>query len=110
MNFLMRLKNNILSSPKKKTEPVEKRLYIIDVLSSHRVRYVVECTEGELDNIVSFNNTDDLIEFSQEHLGDNLVSYHPIKNKDQYLKIFDENNDYLKEWDVEQKFRIINRK
>lgn len=89
----------------------EKMLYVVDVLSTHRCRYVVECTEKQLDALVSFDeNTVELVEFSQEHLGDKIVSYHSLKDKDHYLKVFDNDNDYLKTWTEEQKFGLINRK
>ena len=110
MNFFLKL----FSSPKKKLAEPEKRLYVIDVLCTHRIRYVIESTEDELHNVVTFNNTDELTEFSQEHLGDNIVSYRRIdginNGKDSYLKLFDQNNDYLKSWTPEQKYNLINRK
>jgi hypothetical protein len=107
----LRIKNYFLfRSPEVQPEVVEKELYIIDVLSTHRIRYVVECCEATLDNLVSVQGVDDLTEFSQEYLGDKIVSYHTIKGKEEYLKIFDEDNDYLKQWTEEQKLGFINRK
>ena len=45
---------------------------------------------------------------SQEHMGEIVTSHREITEKE-YLKIFDEDNDYLKDWTPEQKFNRIHR-
>lgn len=97
-----------------KKKPVEvkenpKKLYVVDVLSSHRIRYVFECEEKELEGIL-MEETEDWVEFSQEFLGDKVVSYHTIKDEEQYLKMFNTENDYAHNWSEELKLKSINRR
>ena len=47
-------------------------------------------------------------EMSQEWLGEIPVSHREI-TEDEYLKIFDKDNEYLKDWDKEQKLNMIHR-
>jgi hypothetical protein len=72
------------------------------------MRYVVEVPEGKKEwalDTVTMNEAD---EFSQEHLGETIVSHRVITNEE-YLKIFDEDNAYLKDWEEESKFRYVHR-
>lgn len=86
-----------------------KKLYIIDTVATHKVRYVVECEEGKVEEIVA-KKLNELSEFSQEFLGDNIVGYYLLKDEEHYLQTFDHNNDYLKTMEKEQKLSFINRK
>jgi hypothetical protein len=43
-------------------------------------------------------------EFSQEHLGETIVS-HRVVSKDEALTICDKDNDYTKSWDNETKIK-----
>jgi hypothetical protein len=45
---------------------------------------------------------------SQEHMGEFTISHREI-TEEEYLKIFDEDNDYLKDWTDEQKKQFIHR-
>jgi len=87
-----------------------KKLFLIDTISQHRLRYVVEAEniEHALDEIVCRENDPDFKEFSQVHLGLTIVSNRTISHID-YLSIFDEDNDYLKSWDDEKKMSFINK-
>jgi len=101
------------AKPKVEPEPVKKQLYAIDVITTHKSRFVVECEEKKLDDVlieIPALSTLEYEEFSQEHLGDTVVSFFPIEGNDHYLKLFDNENDYLKKWPVEQKLNLINRK
>ena len=87
-----------------------KKLVMVDVLTSYRMRYAVEVEDDidhALDEVVCNIQNTEFIEFSQKHLGDTIISHREI-NKDEYLKMFDEDNDYLKEWTEQHKFDWIN--
>ena len=88
-----------------------KKLVLVDTISQHRVRYVVEVEdnlEHALDEVVCReHDIDEFKEFSQTHLGSVIVSHREISG-DEYLKIFNEDNDYLSEWPEGQKKRFIN--
>jgi type IV secretory pathway TrbF-like protein len=81
--------------------------YLVEAISQHLMRYVIECKEaGHAADTVVCNEPEQ--EFSQMHLGEVITSVREISN-DEYLKIFDEDNDYLKSWDDEKKFSLIHK-
>jgi hypothetical protein len=57
---------------------------------------VVSCTGGKTK----------LEEFSQQHIAEDIFS-HRIVSEEEYLRVFDETNDYLKAWTPEQKKKYI---
>jgi len=81
--------------------------YLVETLSIYRMRYVVEADEAThaTDEVV-MNNIDD--EFSQKHLDEIVSSVREIDDKE-YLRLFNEDNDYLMSWNDEQKFKFIHR-
>lgn len=83
----------------------ETKWVMVDTISQFRMRYLVEIPADApkawaLDTVVC----EEALEFSQEHLGETIVS-HRIVNKEEALKQFDEDNDYLKDWDEDLKIR-----
>jgi len=84
-----------------------KKLVLVDAISSYRMRYVVEVEEvleHALDTVVMEEAT----EFSQLHIGEQISSYREI-TEEEYVKIFDADNNYLKNWDNEKKFNFITK-
>lgn len=77
---------------------------LVDAIQTFRSRYMVQVPadkpEWALDTVVS----QDAKEFSQEYLGETIVS-HRVISQDDALKQFDEDNHYLKEWSEEQKLK-----
>ena len=61
-----------------------------------------------LDEYVMQESTTDLKEFSQLHLEPTVIMSHREITKEEYLKIFNEDNDYLSKWDDEKKMSFIN--
>lgn len=87
---------------------MEKELVLVECVSTFRMRYVVEVPAGKKEwalDTVAMNEAEEL---SQEHLGEQIVS-HRVIDEAEYLRVFNEDNDYLKSWDDEQKLRYINR-
>lgn len=88
-----------------------KKLVLVDTISQHRIRYVVEVEDDidhALDEVVMNDYNSEFKEFSQEHLGQVIVSHRDI-TEEEYLNIFDQDNDYLKSWTPEQKLNFINK-
>jgi hypothetical protein len=88
-----------------------KKLVMVDVLSQYRMRYVVEVGDDvshALDEVTMRLNDIDFQEFSQLHLGETIISHKEIDKAD-YLRMFDEDNDYLKEWTEEEKLKFVNK-
>jgi hypothetical protein len=88
------------------------KIVMVDTISSFRIRYAIRLEDNDpayyaLDTVVcEEHNPDKLKEFSQEHLGYH-ISNHRVIDEEEYLRIFDEDNDYLKEWSREQKLNLI---
>jgi hypothetical protein len=87
-----------------------KKLVMVETISQHRVRYVVEVEdelEHALDEVVCREHDIEFKEFSQMHLGNIIVSHRQI-SEDEYIKIFNEDNDYLGSWSDDDKKKLIN--
>ena len=87
---------------------MEKELVVVECVSTFRMRYVLEVPKGKAEWALDTVACNEAEEFSQEHLDEQIVS-HRVIDEAEYIRIFDEDNDYLKEWTPEQKFRMINR-
>jgi hypothetical protein len=88
-----------------------KKLVMLEALSQYRMRYVFEVEDDidhALDEYVMIESTTDLKEFSQLHLEPSVILSHREITKEEYLNIFNEDNDYLKSWDDEKKMSFIN--
>ena len=82
--------------------------YLVETVSIFRMRYVVEAENADhAKDEVTMNNDGNLHEFSQLHLDEIISSTREI-DRDEYLRQFDEDNDYLQEWDDEQKLAWVN--
>ena len=89
---------------------MEKKLYMGETVSIFRHRYVVEAREAEhaADEVVMGLGRDssDFNEFSQKHVDELITSTREI-SVEEYLKVFDEDNDYLSSWSIPQKMQYI---
>lgn len=89
---------------------MEKKLYMVETVSIFRHRYVVEAREAEhaSDEVIMGigRSSSDFQEFSQKHIDELITSTREI-NAEEYLKEFDADNDYLKEWSIPQKMQYI---
>lgn len=80
--------------------------YLVETISVHRIRYVVECWNvNDAKDTVTMEEVD---EFSQMHIDEMITSAREIDDAE-YLRIFDEDNDYLREWSDEQKFKYVHK-
>ena len=80
------------------------KLFLVDAVSSYRTSYVVRCeSEEHAKDAVAMEGA---TEFSQEWLGEQISRVTEI-TEDDYLVLFDRENDYLKEWDIEKKKSLI---
>ena len=89
------------------------QLVLVETVSMFRMRYVVEVPVGTDD----FNNDKSLWaldtvtmneaeEFSQEHLGETIVS-HRVVSKKEALALCDIDNDYIKSWSKDKKIETF---
>jgi hypothetical protein len=82
--------------------------YLVETVSVFRMRYVVEAeNESHARDEVTMSVGDDFKEFSQLHLDEMISSTREI-DQAEYLRMFDEDNVYLKDWDEDQKLDFVN--
>ena len=87
---------------------MQKELVLVECISTFRMRYVVEVPAGKKEWALDTVTMNEAEELSQEHLGEQIVS-HRVISEEEYLRVFDEDNDYLRSWDTAQKMRLIHR-
>ena len=88
-----------------------KKLYLVETVSMFRMRYVIEANEEShaLDEVtIHATGGEEIVEFSQKHLDEVIVSSQEISDK-KYMKLFDEYNHYLSRWPDEEKRKYINK-
>jgi hypothetical protein len=86
------------------------KLVMVETVSQFFHRYVIElpddynniCAEG----LVAASNAE---EMSQRHIGESILSSREI-TEDEYMTMFDKDNDYLINWTDDQKKSLINVK
>lgn len=80
--------------------------YLVETVSMFRMRYVIEALEDTHACDTVIMNDGDVEEFSQVHLDEIITSTREIDDAE-YLRLFDQDNDYLKDWDDSLKFRRV---
>lgn len=82
--------------------------YLVETVSVFRMRYVIEAKNVSDAKDEVTMNVGELAEFSQLHIDEMITSARQIDKKE-YLRLFDEDNEYLKAWSKEQKLNWINK-
>jgi hypothetical protein len=92
-----------------KKENKDTDIYIVETISSHHLKYAIRAKSAEdaMDYVYRMSNSGDIVELHQKHHGEFVKDATKISKKE-YLKCFDELNDYLKSWSKEQKLDMIN--
>ena len=76
---------------------------LVDTVLSYRMRYVIELNDDDPNEYALDTVTcDEATEFSQEYLGEHIISHRQI-TEDEFIEICDEDNSYLKSWDRQKK-------
>jgi len=90
---------------------VKTKLVMVETVSSFKIRYVVEIPEDAPEELAHdyVLNSNDPKEFSQKHISEEISGSRTITKK-QYIKIFDEDNEYLKDWPEDAKLEgLLNK-
>jgi len=77
---------------------------LVECVSTFRTRYMVEVPKGSSEWAMDTVTMNEAKEFSQEHLGEQIVS-HRVVSKKEALALCDTDNDYIGEWDKETKMK-----
>ena len=91
------------SMTKKETET---EWVLVEAISQFRERYMVEVPKGKSVYALDTVAMQEAKEFSQEHLGEVIVS-HRVVTFDEALELCDKDNDYCKSWNEEQKINAF---
>lgn len=92
----------------KAVEKVETELVLVECVSTFLMRYVVEVPKGHSDWALDSVTMEEAQELSQIHLGEQIIS-HRVISDEEYIDIFDKDNDYLKSWPIEKKRNMITK-
>ena len=84
----------------------ENELVLVEAISIFRMRYVVEVPKGSKEWALDTVTMNEAKEFSQEHISEDIVS-HRIINTDEFKRLCDEDNAYLKTWTDEEKLEKL---
>ena len=86
---------------------------LVECVSTFRQRYMVEVPVGTDDQgkdktlwALDTVTMEEAKEFSQEHIGEQIVS-HRVVSKKEALELCDQDNDYTKSWDEETKLKTF---
>lgn len=79
---------------------------MVEAVSTFRMRYMVEVPKGKAEWALDTVTMQEAQEFSQEHLGEQIVS-HRVVSKEEALALCDADNDYCKTWNDEQKVKAF---
>lgn len=82
--------------------------FLVDTISMFRIRYVVECDNVQHAKDEVSMNFGSLHEFSQLHIDEMITSAREI-DRAEYLRLFDEDNEYLQNWEEEEKLKFVNK-
>lgn len=81
----------------------DEKIYIVETISVFRCRYAVRAKNEE-----QARNADHFSELSQKHINESVISSREI-TEEEYLKIFDQDNDYLQHLSQDKKLAMIKR-
>lgn len=87
---------------------MKKELVLVECVSTFRMRYVVEVPEGKAEWALDTVSMNEAEEFSQEHIGEQIIS-HRVIDETEYLRVFNEDNNYLNSWTDEDKFKYVTK-
>ena len=91
------------------------KFVLVEAISQFRMRYVIEVPLNHNDGQYPCSAADwacdtvacgDAKEFSQEHMGEMVISAHEI-TRDHIITLCDEDNSYVKDWSTEKKFETF---
>ncbi len=89
-----------------KIESNQTEWVLVDTVSQFRMRYMVEVPVGKKEWALDTVTMQEAKEFSQEHIGETIVS-HRVVTEEEALRICDEENSYCKEWPTQKKVDVF---
>ena len=79
---------------------------MVECVSIFRMRYMVETPAEHPEYALDTVTMNEAKEFSQEHIGENIMS-HRVMTEEEALQFCDAENDYCKSWNTDQKINAF---
>ena len=76
---------------------------LVETVSQFRMRYMVRTPIDHPEYALDTVTCQEAKEFSQEHLGETIVSHHIMNSRLTALQLCDKDNHYCKDWTEQQK-------
>ena len=100
---------------------MSKKYAVVTAVSTFRMRYVIPVDDLQamvkddltIDDDMAISwaydsvTCEDVIDFSQKHLGEQIIDG-AVLTEEEVLKLFDKDNDYLKDWSLDKKLKMMN--
>ena len=85
------------------------KIYVVETISTFRHTYYVRAKEASHaeDEVICNLDNPDFIEGSQKHIDESISNTIEV-TEEEFIRIFDQENDYLQSWNKEQKLDMIN--
>lgn len=80
---------------------------LVEAVSQFRMRYMVEVPEENPEWALDTVTMQEAKEFSQEWLGETIVSHRVMKDEEEALRLCEQDNDYCCTWDDGQKIKAF---
>jgi hypothetical protein len=88
------------------TKKLKTELVLVECVSTFRMRYMVEVPKGKADWALDTVTMNEAHEFSQEHLGEQIVS-HRVMSEDEAIALCDVDNHYCSTWSRDKKLEAF---
>lgn len=88
------------------TKKAETELVLVECVSTFRMRYMVEVPKGKAEWALDTVVMNEAEEFSQEHIGEQIVS-HRVVSEDEVIALSDVDNHYCSTWSREKKLETF---
>lgn len=88
------------------SKKAETELVLVECVSTFRMRYMVEVPKGKAEWALDTVTMNEAEEFSQEHIGEQIVS-HRVVSEDEVIAICDVDNHYCSIWTREKKLETF---
>lgn len=86
--------------------PTETEFVMVETIQTFRHRYVVEVPKGKTEWALDTVSCNEAKEFSQEHLGEQIIS-HRVVSEEEVLVICDKDNEYTSCWSDDKKLEVF---
>lgn len=78
----------------------EMEMVLVETISQYRIRYIISVPVGKTDWALDTVTCDQAKEFSQQFVGESLLSSRVI-DEEEMLELFVQDNAYAKSWSIE---------